>query len=355
MRCVVRRMQDTPYVLKGGTALAFAYDLDRHSTDIDFDTAEPVYIRDRVKVGLGDAGVQMADWIVSKDSGLGQRFKCHYKKWPEGEDRLLNVDISFRTVPKAEDLVVVRGIRTYRLRALFNQKLAAGEGRTAGRDLYDLAFLVARYGNRLSNEQIKRAEVFSREYDLLAAEYDPAFRDDSVLSRISTADDRALMLRIAVEEQILRRDEIAADQAVPGSESLAKALAAHGIWCETGGREGRRAVLNDLDFSDRAMCGVNLDRVILVRPNFTNTDLRNATLRDAVLRGAILDGTNLTGVDATGAELREVTFRNVLMGPTTRGIAEALASEHQRTAGFRPLPEPPLRGVVREHDHGPSR
>ncbi len=30
MRAVALRMQDTPYVLKGGTALALVYGLDRH-------------------------------------------------------------------------------------------------------------------------------------------------------------------------------------------------------------------------------------------------------------------------------------------------------------------------------------
>ena len=37
MRAVALRMQKTPYVLRGGTALALLYGLDRHSVDLDFD------------------------------------------------------------------------------------------------------------------------------------------------------------------------------------------------------------------------------------------------------------------------------------------------------------------------------
>ena len=39
MHHVVKALQDTPYVLKGGTALLLTRELDRHSTDIDFDAA----------------------------------------------------------------------------------------------------------------------------------------------------------------------------------------------------------------------------------------------------------------------------------------------------------------------------
>ena len=37
MKAVVLRLQKTPYVFKGGSALAFLYGLNRHSVDIDFD------------------------------------------------------------------------------------------------------------------------------------------------------------------------------------------------------------------------------------------------------------------------------------------------------------------------------
>ena len=79
MLAVLGELQATPYVFKGGSALAFVYGLDRHSTDLDFDAQGPVAIRDLVETGLHDAGVELADIIVGKDTDIGQRFKVHYE------------------------------------------------------------------------------------------------------------------------------------------------------------------------------------------------------------------------------------------------------------------------------------
>lgn len=57
MRAVLMRVQDTPSVLKGGTALAIAYDLVRPSADFDSDAPKPIHIEERVRDGLSDAGV----------------------------------------------------------------------------------------------------------------------------------------------------------------------------------------------------------------------------------------------------------------------------------------------------------
>ena len=42
MREVLARVQDLGLVLKGGTAFAIAWGLNRHSTDLDFDANRPV-------------------------------------------------------------------------------------------------------------------------------------------------------------------------------------------------------------------------------------------------------------------------------------------------------------------------
>ena len=48
MRAVLGEMQDTPYVLKGGTALLFTRGLDRHSTDLDFDSSKKLNLEQRI-------------------------------------------------------------------------------------------------------------------------------------------------------------------------------------------------------------------------------------------------------------------------------------------------------------------
>lgn len=66
MHAVAIRMKGTKYVPKGGTALAFACDLDRNSADIDLDATEPAYISGRIRRGLHDAGVEMSAYIVAR-------------------------------------------------------------------------------------------------------------------------------------------------------------------------------------------------------------------------------------------------------------------------------------------------
>ena len=61
MTAVALRMQTTPYVLKGGTALALLYGLNRHSVDLDFDErGKRVSIKNHVRDGLRDEGVPIS-------------------------------------------------------------------------------------------------------------------------------------------------------------------------------------------------------------------------------------------------------------------------------------------------------
>lgn len=138
MRAVARRMQTTPYVLKGGTALALLYGLDRHSEDLDFDDrGKRVSIKKHVRDGLRDGGASMSAFIHDKDTWKGRRFKVHYIDPDTSEDQLLRIELSSRSEPNPDDIVVVDGIRTYRLRALFDQKMEAADDRVKARDLFD--------------------------------------------------------------------------------------------------------------------------------------------------------------------------------------------------------------------------
>ena len=59
MRHVVMSIQDTPYILKGGTALLLTRGLGRHSTDLDFDSAQKVNIRQRIQRSMAAAEVDI--------------------------------------------------------------------------------------------------------------------------------------------------------------------------------------------------------------------------------------------------------------------------------------------------------
>ncbi len=355
MKAVVLRMQKTPYVFKGGTALAFLYGLDRHSTDLDFDAAEPVYIKDHVRDGLRDAHVSMSAFIEAKNTATAQRFKVHYIDPDDGEDRLMRVELSCRQQPNPDHIVVVDGIRTYKTTALFDQKMKAAGDRTKARDLYDLGFLAGTFGEGLSTEQIQSAEQFSRDYEGLADRFRSPFQKDRILSSLTTADDRALLFRMAIIEQMHRRGQSVVEQAVPRTRSLADVLARHKIWLESDGREGCPADLSERKFTGAVSCGVDFEKADLQRADFTGADLRNANLRNTNLRQAVFDGTDLQGADFSGADLSGFSLRKSTLGPTTQGLAEALI----KVAKPNLSPSVPYRPVRRraelERDFGPSR
>ena len=357
MRAIALEMQDTPFVLKGGTALALLCGLDRHSVDLDFDCgdAKRIAIRGRVLRGLRGIDVPMSAFRRGRPMWRGRRFHVHYIHRADNTDRLLKVELSSRTVPQASDITIVKGIRTYKIPALFDQKMNAADNRTKARDLYDLGFLADSYGGRLSTGQILRADRFSRDYKRLADRYRPAFQDDALLRGINTADDRALAFRIAIVEQMHHRGQQIIEQSVPSAPSLADTLALHNIWLASDGRQGFRADLSDGKFVGAVLCGINFERADLRRADFSGADLRNANFRNADLSGAVLDSTDLWGTDFSGADLTDISMRNCNAGPAAKGLAGALSKDAKpsRSSRLRYDPLPRRTGPGREC--GPSR
>ncbi len=233
----------------------------------------------------------------------------------------MNVEMSFRTVPNEEEISVVREIGAYVIKSLFNRKLKAANQRIAGRHLYDLAFIPDQYGDLPAPGQVERCDEFTRDYERLADRFDQAFRSDRARSFLSRAEDRALMLRIAIERQLARRGRAVLDRAAPRDLTLAQALAMHHRWLESSGAEGRRADLTGFEFTGMVLCGLAFRTAVLRGADFAGAVLRNADLRETDLRDAIFDGTTMLGTDLLGTSLTTAFF-----GPTTKGVAGALES-----------------------------
>jgi predicted nucleotidyltransferase component of viral defense system len=261
MQQVLARIQDTPYVLKGGTALLFTRKLDRHSTDLDFDAGKQINIEGRIREGLKAAGVEVKSISKVKDTATVQRYKIHYLDPVNGKDRLLKIETSFRQEPKVENIEVVNGIRTYAAGYMFDLKMDAAENRTQARDLYDLAHLLREYGDQLSSVQIARAEVFSQDIGSLVTRYSQSFNTDNVLKTRANIDDTVIALREAVEVQQRRnsdsplskftpQDTTLPEQPDPNmvSQTCLKCLEVAGQTTERGLRfEGNRYIINGQD------------------------------------------------------------------------------------------------------------
>lgn len=225
MRSVVDRVQDTPYVLKGGTALLLARDLPRHSTDLDFDSGQKLNIDRRVREGIEAAGMEITRFSKVKDTDTVQRFKVHYKdpEDAESDDQFLKIETSFREEPDPASVEVVNGIRTYKLDDIYDQKLGALGDRTKPRDLFDLAHLTKEHGENLSDHQILRAEAATSNVDELANRFDESFREDPILARFGDAEDAVLEFREALETELRSRNLSFGSEVTPDDQNEAYA------------------------------------------------------------------------------------------------------------------------------------
>lgn len=179
MRAVAKDFHDIPMVLKGGTALLLCYGLDRFSEDLDFDAPKKFTIAHRVERILS-RHTQKYEVKTVKDTSTVQRLKSHYAGLA-GDDRYLKIETSFRNPPADEHIKVIDGIRTYTISTLIDQKISALAGRTAGRDLYDVAFLTRAYGDSFSSEAMAKLAAIMLDVNEVEKRFEYAFEEDDIL------------------------------------------------------------------------------------------------------------------------------------------------------------------------------
>lgn len=135
--------QTDRYILKGGTALAKCYELDRFSEDIDLD-------------GRGEMIVELCkryaeqrgyDCRVAKDTDTVKRCMLHY-----GGIKPLKVEMSARRKSISQSEVTkINGICVYTIDMLAMMKANAYQQRDKIRDLYDVTFIINHYYDELSS------------------------------------------------------------------------------------------------------------------------------------------------------------------------------------------------------------
>ena len=218
------RVQDARFVLKGGGALVFVYGSHRHTTDLDFDAERKTDMTRRIRRAIQAVGVEIdeATWWWPKGARAtrdSMRYKVEFVD-NQGEREELQVDTRYRPRPKASQIVTLNGIRTYKVEALYDQKLAALRNRKDARDIFDLAFLSSRYGQALNNAQVLKAERITRDMNVLEQDLIHQLRFDPKLARITNAESIVLEFREAIVSQIQRRKLRDAEQSVPLSIPL---------------------------------------------------------------------------------------------------------------------------------------
>ena len=168
--------QTNQYVLKGGTALAQCYGLDRFSEDIDLDATqrnlEPVIEQFCESNGY--------TFNIKKDTPTAQRFSIHY----DSNHKHLTIDASYRNKVISPDVIKnINGITVYDINTLYVQKCAAYAGRDKIRDLYDVTFITNNYYDQLTSGSKTIAQNTLAEKDVEQFDYLILTQDDPLIDK----------------------------------------------------------------------------------------------------------------------------------------------------------------------------
>jgi predicted nucleotidyltransferase component of viral defense system len=155
----------------------FFYGLDRFSEDLDFDCEYEISIKSLISTFK-----EIGEITVKKDTKTVKRVYVR----PFGENFNIKVEISLRSyTPIDEPVPVSNKLKVYTVNDLFSQKLRAFIERDKARDLYDIGFIVWKYGKQLHKDlKEKFFQVFSSPeeiYDLIPQQVD-LFKADKLLT-----------------------------------------------------------------------------------------------------------------------------------------------------------------------------
>ncbi len=217
MHAVAASVQDTPMVLKGGTALYLTRGLDRFSEDLDFDSTKSINLVTRIHRAARKVNVKITDLRLKKHTETTQRYMVQYQD-ADGIQRRLKIETKIGTVD-AGRVETVGGIKTYSPSAIIDQKLEAAQSRAKIRDLYDLHFLSRRYPDQFTVDQAKRFQDWARDPDALASRYGQDLKDDKLLQ--GQVDLDTLALSAADQAETLMGRKLAAVRGLD-SDSLAE-------------------------------------------------------------------------------------------------------------------------------------
>ncbi len=178
MKSIARSLADTPLILKGGTALLFAYGLDRFSEDLDFDSNKYLRLENRIEKATGPL-VKIDSVDIPKNTQTVQRYRVKYStKEMSGS---LKIEVSCRDSYNLSRSHFHEGIRVYDLPVLVDHKLEAFQERTAARDLYDLHFLLIQKPGAFSPGQTQILVESTRNIDALEHRFIEPFKEDPIL------------------------------------------------------------------------------------------------------------------------------------------------------------------------------
>ena len=173
--------ENSNYVLKGGTALALCYKLDRVSEDIDLDApGRDCEKNNRLFIALKELAAEYDYSLrIAKDTDTVKRALLHY-----GGEKPLKIELSLRRIEiPSSETTIINGIKVYTIDALCLMKTSAYLSRDTLRDLYDLTFILDKYYDALTSETLRTVQNAFEYKDLAQFDYLVKTQDDSLIDK----------------------------------------------------------------------------------------------------------------------------------------------------------------------------
>ena len=214
------------YVLKGDTALAKCYNLNRFSEDIDLDAT-----KEDIKPHIEKfCTLHNFNFRISKDTATVKRGFINYGN----DSKPLKVEVSYRRKEiNSSEYTKKNGIQVYNINRLAQMKALAYSSRDKIRDLYDLSFICEKYFEELTEQtilNIKDALDYKglEQFDyIVKTQNDPLINSDKLLTsflemyeKIGLLDDFLINETMTVEKYIENKDFFNAYKNMDFAENL---------------------------------------------------------------------------------------------------------------------------------------
>ncbi|WP_276892086.1 nucleotidyl transferase AbiEii/AbiGii toxin family protein [Dialister micraerophilus] len=208
MKEILPKLGDN-YVLKGGTALMFFYNLDRFSEDIDLDAKHSVSKIENLLKPL----IKQKNWKynVTKNTDTVFRIMIDYGAVNNLGKYPLKIEVSGRNknLLNANVLSInnINNINVYNLKELSKMKVIAFSQRDKIRDFYDIAFLLDKNDKLFTNDQLYEIKTIMEYKDLevLAMYLDKEF-SENCLKKINS-EDFVLQTYLKLDKLLITRNK----------------------------------------------------------------------------------------------------------------------------------------------------
>lgn len=202
----------------------------------------------------------------------------------------------------------------------------AGESATAGVDFRNASLKNVSFGNaKLVAPNFSGAILHGARFT--GATFVDANFNDAVLTGVNLAE-------LKVPPQALKSCILdPSPNAVSESKTLRDKIEAHTCWAETGGKDGKPAVLDGADLrplndflKNRNLVGLSARDVVAIGVDFSGCLLQGAKFSNADLRGARFADCDLSGTSFKAAKLNHTQFDRARLGALPLQSGDALVT-----------------------------